>query len=227
MTVTPSATAGDVVDVAVALGGTADLYSSAVTLTYDPALLTYASGEVTSPEGGFGQVVPGEGTVTFVYSRLGTSPGIEGDVPVGTAQFTAAAAGTATVALSSVTVVGADGVGAGIAPEDLPSQAVVIEAAPTTPPVDPTDPPTDPTDPPTDPPTGPTDEPTDPPSDPTSTLPTTGPTDTATTDAPPAAGAATGGLASTGVALTGLAVAGTVFVVVGIVLARRRTVMSR
>jgi len=104
ITATPEVEAGGVVDASVALAGTVDAYSYAITITFDPALLDYVDGSASEgPAGGFDNVEEGSGSVTMLHSRLGTSPALEGDLAA-SLQFTSLAAGDATLT-TSVTLV--------------------------------------------------------------------------------------------------------------------------
>ncbi|MDN4642003.1 cohesin domain-containing protein [Agreia sp. PsM10] len=133
MTATPEVEAGDVVDASVALAGTVDAYSYAITVTFDPALLDYVDGSASEgPAGGFDSVEEAAGSVTILHSRLGTSPALAGDLAA-SLQFTSLAAGDATLT-TSVTLV--DTVGATTVLADAATAPVTITAVPveTTPP---------------------------------------------------------------------------------------------
>ncbi|GIG40196.1 cohesin domain-containing protein [Cellulomonas phragmiteti] len=215
--------AGATVDVRLDLRAVVDLYAYEATLTFDPALLAFEA--VTStPDGGFDDVVAGSGSVTVRHSRLGTSPGLDGDVAPTTVRLRALAGGTATVTLSGLTLVGADGVTDAAA--DVTSVAVVVTPAPTPTPTIPA--PTTPA--PTTP--APTATPT--------AAPTTSPDPTATpsggaTAAPaptpsPTAGAAapgTGALSATGAQVGALLAVALGAVALGAFLVRRRTAATR
>ena len=133
MTATPEVEAGKAVDVSVALAGTVDAYSYAITVTFDPALLDYVDGSASEgPAGGFDSVEEAAGSVTILHSRLGTSPALAGDLAA-SLQFTSLAAGDATLT-ASVTLV--DTVGATTVLADAATAPVTITAVPveTTPP---------------------------------------------------------------------------------------------
>lgn len=218
LTLTAPATAqvGDALDLTIDVAGTTDVYAYEVTLTHDPALLTYVDATTTAPEGGFDSVTSADGTVTVVHTRLGTSPALEGDLPVGTVALTAAAAGTATIS-ATVELVGADG-------ETLELSAAVPAVVTITalPEPEPTQEPTP----------GPTDDPTTPPTDEPTDDPTTSPTDTSpTSDPTPSSSATDGGsrgpLASTGAQVGTLAAVAALAVAAGVFLLRRRAVSHR
>lgn len=133
MTATPEVEAGEVVDASVALAGTVDAYSYAITITFDPALLDYVDDSASKgPAGGFDSVEEASGSVTILHSRLGTSPALAGDLAA-SLQFTSLAAGDATLT-TSVTLV--DTVGATTDLADAATAPVTITAVPveTTPP---------------------------------------------------------------------------------------------
>jgi hypothetical protein len=139
MTATPEVEAGEVVDVSVALAGTVDAYSYAITIVFDPALLDYVDASATEgPAGGFDSVEEGTGTVTILHSRLGTSPALAGDLAA-SLQFTSLASGTATLT-TSVSLVDTEGVTTVLA--DAATAPVTITAVPveTTPPTETTAP---------------------------------------------------------------------------------------
>jgi hypothetical protein len=139
MTATPEVQAGEVVDVSVALAGTVDAYSYAITIAFDPALLDYVDASATEgPAGGFDSVEEGTGSVTILHSRLGTSPALAGDLAA-SLQFTSVASGTATLT-TSVSLVDTEGVTTVLA--DAATAPVTITAVPveTTPPTETTAP---------------------------------------------------------------------------------------
>jgi LPXTG-motif cell wall-anchored protein len=123
-----SVTAGDSVSVSVAASAAVDLFAYDVTVTFDPALLTFVEESSTFPDGGFGSVAEGTGSVTFTNTRLGTSPGLEGDQTLVAFTFTALASGSATVAVSDVTLVSSTNDIAELS--EVASTTVAIAAAP-------------------------------------------------------------------------------------------------
>ncbi|WP_435736013.1 cohesin domain-containing protein [Cellulosimicrobium sp. PMB13] len=205
--------AGEPIEVTVAVTGAADLYAYDLAVAYDPELVEYVEDSAVTPDGGFSDATDdGAGTVAVASTRLGTSPGLEGNVTLAALTFTALAAGDAAFDVPVVTLVGTDE--ETVTLEDAGTANTTITAVPV-----PTDEPgetTPPTDPGT---TGPTDD--DATSDPTS--PTTSGTGGT-------GGGGTGGpLASTGASVAAI-VAGALLAVatgVGILVARRRAVASR
>jgi hypothetical protein len=219
LTVTAPATAeiGDEITVTVAVTDAFDVYALDLAVTYDPELVEYVEDSGTTPDGGFSDVTDdGTGTVAVAHTRLGTSPGLEGDVTLATLTFTAVSDGDAAFGVPVASLVGTDEETAEL--DDAPGAVTAIAAA----------------DVPTDDPGDPTGEPTDDPTDTASTEPvadgdgTDGPTSDPTSGA--TAGNGSGGpLASTG-ANAAMLVGGAVLLVAigaGILAARRRTVASR
>ncbi|MFS0706212.1 cohesin domain-containing protein, partial [Cellulomonas sp. 179-A 9B4 NHS] len=127
LTVTPEVTAGGTVDVRLELRGTADVFAYEATLALDPALLAFDAVTAT-PDGGFDDVTEAAGTVTLRHTRLGTSPALSGTVPATTLRLRALAAGTATVAVRTVTLVGTDGTTTTLT--DAAAATVAVAAAP-------------------------------------------------------------------------------------------------
>lgn len=80
LSATPSVSVGDTVPVSLGLENTDDVYAYEITLSFDPAVLSYVDGSVTGPTGGFDSVVKGNGRVTLVHTRLGTSPTLSGNI---------------------------------------------------------------------------------------------------------------------------------------------------
>lgn len=139
LTVSPAAEVGDTVDVSLTLPATTDVYAYEIDLSVDPAALGVVAGSSTGPAGGFDSLDTdtSDGVVALVHTRLGTSPGLAGDITA-SLQLTALAAGTTSVG-ATVTLVDATGARtpvAGIAP------AVVVVAAPPAPPTSPAPTPT-------------------------------------------------------------------------------------
>ncbi|WP_265521125.1 cohesin domain-containing protein [Oerskovia flava] len=217
-----AASAGDEFDVTLTASAVSDLYAYEVVLAYDADLLTPDLDGVTLPEGGFDDVTGDEGVVVLTHTRLGSSPGLEGDLTLAALSFTVTdgvtgGSGTSidtTVDVVSVGLVGADG--ETLLVEDAAAATITIAAVeqpgepePTTDPVDP----------------GPTD-PSEPTDDTTSAAPVS---------SEPSPGASSGGdadgtggsLASTGAAVGTFVAIALLAVVSGIVLVRRRAVMSR
>ncbi|MFB8228572.1 cohesin domain-containing protein [Cellulosimicrobium sp. NPDC055967] len=202
-----SVEAGAPITVTVAATGAVDLYAYDLAVSYDPDLVELVEDSAVTPDGGFSDVADdGSGTVAVTHTRLGTSPGLEGDVTLATLTFTAVAGGDAPFAVPTATLVGADGTTASLT--DAASATTTVTAVVTAPPTgDPTDGAT------SAPPTG--DGTTAPGADDASDSPSTS--------------TGSGSLASTGGSVAWLAGAALLAVVVGagILWARRRAVVSR
>ncbi|MTE23004.1 cohesin domain-containing protein [Microbacterium sp. ZXX196] len=85
-------------------GDATDLFAYEITVDFDPALLDYVG--ATWPDGGVGVVDETSGEVTVSYTRLGTSPGLEGEgLTLASLQFETLAAGEAAVTVSGATAV--------------------------------------------------------------------------------------------------------------------------
>ncbi|WP_426308681.1 cohesin domain-containing protein [Cellulosimicrobium sp. E-16] len=198
---------GAPITVTVAATGAVDLYAYDLAVSYDPDLVELVEDSAVTPDGGFSDVADdGSGTVAVAHTRLGTSPGLEGDVTLTTLTFTAVADGVAPFAVPTATLVGADAATASLT--DAASATTTVTAVVTAPPTE------DPTDGATSaPPTG--DGTTAPGADDASDSPSTS--------------AGSGALASTGVSVAWFAGAAllAVMVGVGILWARRRAVVSR
>lgn len=137
---TPEVEIGETVDVSSVLVGATDVYSYAVTFAFDPELLAYVEDSATTgPAGGFDTVELGDGTVTVLHSRLGTSPALTGDLPVALT-FDTIGDGDATIT-ESVTLV--DTVGGTTVLADAATSTTAIAALPVVV-VPPVDPPVDP-----------------------------------------------------------------------------------
>jgi hypothetical protein len=210
VTAPASVAAGDSIEVTVAVTGAADLYAFDLAVAYDPDLVTYAADSAVTPDGGFSDVADdGAGTVALAHTRLGSSPGLEGDQTLATLTFTAVAPGDAAFAVPAATLIGADSATADLA--DAGTATTTITAAPV-----------------------PTDDPTDTPTDPGTTDPDDGgtpdPTSTATAGAGSGGSGGSGGpLASTGASVAAIVAAALLAVAtgVGVLVARRRAVASR
>ncbi|MGN6240469.1 MAG: cohesin domain-containing protein [Cellulosimicrobium cellulans] len=201
-----TAEVGTSITVTVATTGAVDLYAYDLAVAYDPDLVELVEDSAVTPDGGFSDVVDDGGTVAVAHTRLGTSPGLEGDVTLVTLTFTAVADGDAPFTVPTATLVGADATTASLT--DLASATTTITAAVTAPP---------------------TDDPTD-----GATSPTPGGDDTTAPGADdasdsPSTSAGSGSLASTGASVAWFAGAALLAVTVGVVIlwARRRAVASR
>ena len=198
---------GAEITVTVAATGAVDLYAYDVAVAYDPALVALVDDSVVTPDGGFADVTDdAAGTVTVAHTRLGTSPGLEGDVTLATLTFTAVSDGVATFAVPAATLVGADS--ATVTLTDAATGTTTVTAAATPP----------------------TDEPTDGPSDPADDGGTPSPGDDGASDpsSSPTGSGSTGPLATTGASVAWFAGAALLAVVVGVgILLARRTAATR
>ncbi|WP_136520527.1 cohesin domain-containing protein [Cellulomonas telluris] len=209
---TPEVTAGGTVDVRLDLRAVTDVYAYEATLAFDPDLLAFEAVTAT-PDGGFDDATAATGTVTVRHTRLGTSPGLTGDVPTTTLRLRALGAGTAAVTARTVALVGTDGAAATLT--DAATATVVVAAAPV-------------------PPASPAPTPTPSPT----TSPTTSPVPEDAVAAPgaptptPSAAAAVrgpraGSLGATGADVAGLVALAAAAAAVGAFLVRRRVVSAR
>jgi hypothetical protein len=200
LTATPSVSVGDTVDIGLKLVGATDIFAYDVTLTFDPAVLSYVDGSATGPTGGFDSVEKGTGSITLVNSRLGTSPALSGDL-ASIATFTAVGSGDASIAASTVSLV--DETGTTTALSDAATADVVVAAAP---------------------------PPTPTPSETSTASPTTGTGDATSTPTAVAAASSsngTGSLALTGLSIGGSLLLGVAVIVIGIFAVRRRKSVTR
>lgn len=140
-----SASVGDALPVVVTMPGTADVYSYQIDIAADPSVVTVADRSVHGPDGGFGDVRRDGDIVTLLHTRLGTSPPLAGDLTA-SVELIATGVGSADLAISRITTVGADGSTTTLT--DPASTRVTVGAAPTAAPTAPV-----PTAPPTAPPT--------------------------------------------------------------------------
>ncbi len=83
--------------------GLTDLYAYSLVFSYDPKLLKFDANSSTGPDGGFFVESGGDGTVILTDTRLGSSPGLAGDLELGGFSFTAIGGGTADITISSAT----------------------------------------------------------------------------------------------------------------------------
>ncbi|ROR96408.1 hypothetical protein EDD28_0992 [Salana multivorans] len=113
----------ETVSVVVDLGEVTDLYSYALDLAYDADVLTFVS--ATAPDGGFDSTDADGGRVAVVHSRLGTSPGLAGELSVELV-FTASAPGDSQLVVTALDLVGSDGEVS--SPETLPETTVTVLA---------------------------------------------------------------------------------------------------
>lgn len=210
VTAPASVDAGAPIEVTVAVSGAVDLYAYDLAVAYDPDLVTYVADSAVTPDGGFSDITDdGAGTVAVAHTRLGSSPGLEGDLTLATLTFTAVAGGDAAFDVPAVTLVGADAVTAPLT--DAGSATTTIVPAPV-----------------------PTDDPTDTPTSPGTTDPgdddSSDPTPTATSGSGSGSSGGSGGpLASTGASVAAIVAAALLAVAtgVGVLVARRRAVANR
>jgi len=134
ITTTPAVEIGQPVDVTLNVADVSDVYSYAITFSFDPALFDYDADSATDgPAGGYNTVVEGPGTVTLVYSRLGTSPAlaVAPAAPISlpaALSFTTVGVGSGSIT-ASISIVGTGGVAA--APiADVVTAPVAVAALP-------------------------------------------------------------------------------------------------
>lgn len=101
---------GDTFSVDIAATSATDLFAYEVIVSFDREKLALVEDSPVYPEGGFGAVSAASdlaaGVVSFTGSRLGTSPGLEGDHTLVAFDLTAVGSGTADIAIETVTLVG-------------------------------------------------------------------------------------------------------------------------
>ncbi|MFN3865219.1 MAG: cohesin domain-containing protein [Demequina sp.] len=100
---------GDSFTVTVALPASADAFAYSLALGFDAAVVDYIADSAVGPDGGFSATSTTADAVVFTHTRLGTSPGLAGDLLLVSADFAAIAGGSALFNLDSLTLVGADG----------------------------------------------------------------------------------------------------------------------
>ncbi|SKB07266.1 cohesin domain-containing protein [Aeromicrobium choanae] len=104
-----SVAVGDEVTVTVAAENVQDVFAYELALDFDPAVLSYeADSASTDVTGSTYASVQGDDLVVL-HTKLGTSPAAKGDVSLVSATFTARKAGTATLAVPSLKLVGTGG----------------------------------------------------------------------------------------------------------------------
>lgn len=201
---------GAEITVTVTATGAVDLYAYDLRVSYDPDLVAFVAGSAVAPDGGFADASDdGTGSVTVTQTRLGTSPGLEGDVTLATLTFAAVADGDAAFAVPTATLVGTDAAQESLVDAGSASTTITAAAIPTNPP---------------------TDVPTD-----GETTPagggTTAPGDDGASDpsSSPTGPSSTGSLATTGASIAWIAGAALLAVAAGVVvlIVRRRAVTSR
>ena len=144
-----SATVGDAISLDLTALASDELYAASFSVAYDAERLAFDADAIASSFPGMYSVIVDEttadGSVTFSVTRLGTSDGEIGDVPIGAFGFTGIAAGDAEVVVESLRVVdSASAITESTAPisfvvsiADVP---VVTPPGEVTPPVQPTTP---------------------------------------------------------------------------------------
>ncbi|MFB3978778.1 cohesin domain-containing protein [Microbacterium proteolyticum] len=104
--VTPTdATEGDTLIATVIGTGVSDVYAFDLVFAVTEGVLASASETPAGPAGGFTSAVDGPGTITVSHTRLGTSPGLSGEVVLATVPLRATGSGAARVELTSVRLV--------------------------------------------------------------------------------------------------------------------------
>ncbi|MFG6446385.1 cohesin domain-containing protein [Microbacterium sp. P07] len=98
-------TEGETLEVTATATDAADLYAYDLTFSYDPALLEFDAESVVGPEGGFTATSVGDGLVAVTHTRLGTSPGLDGTVELGSFSFLALGGGDTVIELVSAELV--------------------------------------------------------------------------------------------------------------------------
>lgn len=103
------ATEGTTLDVTAVAEGVTDLYAHSLEFMYDPTLLKFDASSSTAQDGGYSIESWSEGTFTLTDTRVGTSPGLSGDMELGSFSFTVIDGGAATIALASASLVSSTG----------------------------------------------------------------------------------------------------------------------
>ncbi|MFK4483895.1 hypothetical protein [Curtobacterium sp. AB7] len=123
-----TATVATAFDVDLTIPATTDVYAYEITLDADADSLAYVDDSVTGPDGGFDSVEQDGDALTIVHTRLGTSPALSGDLAASIG-LTPTAAGSADLAVTSITLVGSDGTSTTLT--DPASTTISIAAAAT------------------------------------------------------------------------------------------------
>ncbi|MGP6176045.1 cohesin domain-containing protein [Microbacterium sp. A196] len=131
-------TVGDNFAVTVTVAGSADLFAYEAEVEFDESVITFVPDSDEYPDGGFGAAAASTDSVALTYTRLGSSPGLAGDLIIATLEFTAVAEGDAALSAPTLTLVGTDGVATAFT--DVTVDAVMV-AEPTPPTPTPTTPP--------------------------------------------------------------------------------------
>lgn len=96
---------GDRVVLDLAARGGDDVYATTVGITYDSAVVALDTTAVASTFPGMYSVTGVEGAVDFTVTRLGTSSGKTGDVPLGSLAFVAKSPGSARISVDAATII--------------------------------------------------------------------------------------------------------------------------
>lgn len=166
---------GDTITVTVPVDSATDLYAYELTVSYDPDLLSYDADSAAFPEGGHDTAIEGTDTLTFAHTRLGTSPGLDGEQMLVTFTMTVLDGGATAITLEDASFL--DSAGESTALVEPTSAEIALTAAPAPSPT------------------------TSSPSPSASTSPATStptPTQSASTDTAPSSDPETGSLPSTG-----------------------------
>lgn len=135
ITAPASVDVGDTFSAVVSATAAADVFAHEVFVEYDETLLAYV--DATYPDGGFGSASASGGEVTVSYTRLGSSPGLGGDLDLATLEFEAIADGDLDISVSAVTLIGTEGEQTDLAPEAAVSvEVIAVTPAPTPVPTD-------------------------------------------------------------------------------------------
>ena len=124
-----TATEGDTIVATVTGTGVSDLFAYDLVFTVTEGMLESADDLPTGPDGGFTSAVDGPGTVTVSHTRLGTSPGLSGEIVLATVPLHAIGSGAARVELSSVRLVSSSGEAA--TQTAVAAETVTLAALPT------------------------------------------------------------------------------------------------
>lgn len=133
-------TVGDSFTVTVTAAGSVDLFAYEAEVEFDESVVTFVPDSDVYPDGGFGTAAPSTDSVGITYTRLGSSPGLAGDLTIATLEFTAVAEGNAALSVPTVTLVGTDGVATAFT-EVTVGAVTVAEPVSSTPTPTPTTPP--------------------------------------------------------------------------------------
>ncbi|PZE86486.1 cohesin domain-containing protein [Curtobacterium sp. MCBD17_032] len=128
ITAPATATVGDSIEVALTLPATSDVFAYQIDVAADADAVQVVDGSATGPDGGFDALEQDGDTVSLLHTRLGTSPAVSGDLAA-SFDLTATSPATVDLAITSVTLVAADGSTTTLT--DPASTTVRIAAVPT------------------------------------------------------------------------------------------------